>query len=183
MFEYQIDDAYGNTEFPCGKGDYGYTLCPPQSADKPEGFYVVAYNLLDQPVTLEDPDYYYTYAFVFDSDGDSANNWVPLSQYPKDFFKDTDRWFVINYAPSSGWSMEVSDVRSGSIEPIASGARITISEGALMLVVPLEEFDDSTPQYRVTSFRHRGDFGLQPPHDWTGDIVPTVDEPLATVQP
>ena len=49
--------------------------------------------------------------------------------------------------------------------------------------LPLGAFDDSTSQYRVTSFRHRGDYGLQPPHDWTGDIAPTVDEPLATVQP
>jgi hypothetical protein len=79
--------------------------------------------------------------------------------------------------------MTVKDATSGSPQVVASGARMTISDGAIMLVVPMTEFVDQSPSYRVTSFRHRGDFGLNPPHDWSGDIVPTVDEGLVELAP
>jgi hypothetical protein len=35
------------------------------------------------------------------------------------------------------------------------------------------------PRYRVTAFRHTGDYGMNPPHDWNGDVEPMVDVGLS----
>lgn len=72
--------------------------------------------------------------------------------------------------------MNVTDALNGQTLPVASNARILISENVIGLVVPRAELGPD-PSYRVTSFRHAGDFGLQG-GEWNADVVPPVHEPL-----
>src|SRR5690606_18817381 len=123
---------------------------------------------------------HHQYAFVFDSDADPSNNYQASSQYPNDFFDNTDRWYVASYTPQQGWRIEVSNASGGTITPISSDARIVIDGAMMMLLVPADELASPCPPYRMTAFTHRGDYGLNPPYDWSGDVEPPVDMPLET---
>jgi hypothetical protein len=140
------------------------------------GEHIMLYNVLDATVPLDQDTYFYQYGFVFDADGDGGNNYVPLPEYPKDFFVDTDRWYVATYDPAAGWTMDVTNARDGALEPVASAARIVLTGNAIILVVPSSEFEVTTPAYRLTAFRHVGDWGAS--GEWSADVVPTVDEGL-----
>ena len=65
---------------------------------------------------------------------------------------------------------------------VASAARVIIRGNAMLLVVPRSEFKVDKPKFRVTSFAHKGDFGIKPPHVWSGDPTPAVDQPLAEIK-
>ena len=56
---------------------------------------------------------------------------------------------------------------------------LTLEDNVILLVAPASEFGVSNPMYRVTAFSHTGDFGANPPHDWSGDQHPRVTEGLA----
>lgn len=120
----------------------------------------------------------YQYAFVFDADGDTTNNYEASVEYPNDFFQDTDRWYVATYDPTTGWAMEVTDATNGTLTTVPSAARIVIQGNAIVLAVPAAEFALVRPKYRLTAFRHTGDYGLNPPHDWDGSLWPPVDQGL-----
>ena len=49
----------------------------------------------------------------------------------------------------------------------------------MSLRVPVDEMVAPWPRYRVTAFAHQGDFGLNPPYVWSGDVQPPVEEGLA----
>ncbi len=57
-------------------------------------------------------------------------------------------------------------------------ARIIIFENTMVLVVPASEFAVAKPDYRITAFRHTGDYGMSPPHDFDGSIWPSVADGL-----
>jgi hypothetical protein len=50
----------------------------------------------------------------------------------------------------------------------------------VMLVVPASEFQVDLPTYRLTSFKHMGDWGWYDP--WSADVQPTVAEGLSPIQ-
>lgn len=178
----QINNAFGNTYYPCGLGLNGLTLCAQGAARWEAGRYVIITNALEGNVPLADPTHYYQYGFVFDSDGDASNNYVPPPAFAKDFFRDTDRWYDASYDPASGWTLKVTDARNGDLVPAQSTARVIIASNTMTLVVPREELSAQALEYRVTAFRHLGDFGLNPPNDWSGDVEPPVDQALRTVK-
>ncbi len=169
----------GREDFPCGEGDFGYTVCPNIPLTPTEGDYFLVWTSTEGEIPLDDPDHTYQFGFVFDADGDTGNNYQGSGEYANDFYDDTDRWYSVQYSPAGGWELVVTDARAGSgFQQIASAARVMIYGGALLLAVPTSEFTDPTPRYRVTAFAHHGDWGLNPPHYWSGDLHPTVAEGL-----
>lgn len=164
--------------FPCGAGPNGYTVCPAMPLAMAAGDYLFAYLSVEEDIPLSSSRLI-TYGFVFDTDGDTSNNYVPHPSYPDDFFKDSDRWYTVEYAPGTGWTLICRDATNSVISEVPTAARAIISGNCLLLVVPRSEFAVPDPSYRVTAFTHTGDFGANPPHDWSGDQHPRVSEGLA----
>jgi hypothetical protein len=82
-----------------------------------------------------------------------------------------------------GWTMSARDARGGTIMPMSTAARIWIRRNTVTLIAPASELGTTMPPYRVTAFRHTGDYGIDPPHDWSGDVEPTVAQGLAPFTP
>ncbi|MFN0245615.1 MAG: hypothetical protein ACKV2T_01820 [Kofleriaceae bacterium] len=159
------------------------SLSRPAMIDPPPGEYFAFAQVLKGELPAQDPVNHYQYAFVFDADGDTSNNYTPLAQYPADFFKDTDRWYELLYTPSAGWTTKVSTARGSSIQVAQSDAQLLVVGSVILLLVPVSEFASSTPAYRFTAFRHTGNYGLQPPHDFDGYVDPPVAMGLHTFEP
>ena len=174
-----VTKLYGNTDFPCGSGPNGTTLCPQPLQTVPAGDFIVLFTLVEKPIPLADPTNLYQYAFVFDADGVAANNYQPSAAYPNDFFKGSDRWYEVSYKPGAGWSAKVSRIVNNVPQTEVSAARITINGNVIALVVPASEFSAPKPSFRITAFRHTGDYGLNPPYNWDGSIWPNVATGLA----
>lgn len=164
-------------DFPCGTSGGRTVLCGSQSVFPP-GEYVTAAIVTVGAIPLADAERLHQYGFVFDADGDASNNYQASSQFPNDFFDNTDRWYVASYSPADGWSLQVSDASGGSISSATSAARIIIEGQTMRLIVPATEFAISCPDYRMTAFTHTGDYGINPPHDWSADVEPAVALPL-----
>lgn len=177
LSESDLNAAFHNTFYPCGAGDHGYTVCPESPADLAAGDFVIAYQVMKGEIPVADAANHYQYGFVFDSDALGDNNyWGSL---PYDFFADSDRWYEALYDPDDGWSLKVSTASSSSSTEVASEARVIIDGAAIVLVVPASEFTSEAPPYRVTAFRHTGDWGLEDPYDWNGDMSPPLNRGLA----
>ena len=88
-------------DFPCGDGPHGHTVCSTMAVDMAEDDYVFAYFSAEEDIPLNSTRLI-TYGFVFDSDGDPSNNYVPHPSFPDDYFKDTDRWYTLEYVPLAG---------------------------------------------------------------------------------
>lgn len=161
---------------PCGQSDDEVVLCGAETYPHDEALVTTMVTAGDIP--LADLEYHHQYAVVFDSDDDPSNNYQAPPDYPNDFFHATDRWYVVTYAPGAGWSLDVSVARDGDVTPVASDARAVIEGRSIFLMIPPSELDVECPPYRTTAFTHKGDYGLQPPHEWSGDVEPAVDAPL-----
>jgi hypothetical protein len=146
----------------------------------PAGEVVVLAMILGAEVPLADATHHHQYAFVFDADGEAANDYVPAAEYPYDFFQGTDLWLSALYDPASGWRMEASSVLAdGQIVAQFSWARIVVAGNTIFALVPRGELgNQACPEHRMTAFTHLGDWGLQPPHVWMGDTEPPVDDGL-----
>jgi hypothetical protein len=178
--KWKIDRIFNNSELECGQGPNGYTICPAPKNVMPAGDYVVVTMAQLEKIPLADATNLYQYAAVFDADGDATNNFVPLAAYPKDFFKDTDRWYEALYAPGTGWKLKVSTAHGMTITPVTdSFARVVIVDNVLYFVIPRSELPAAKLGYRVTAFRHKGDYGLKEPFDYDANVTPPVDTPLA----
>lgn len=164
------------TQFPCGDGPIGKTVCGTAGAFTP-GDWVVLVSDFDSAIPLADPTWRYQHAFVFDADGIAANDYVAPAKYPKDFFAGTDKWFQLFYEPGKGWSVKVVDVRISNTNPVPSAARFVIAGRELAIFIPRAELDGAAPTFRVTTFRHQGDYGLSGgPVDLS--YYPLLGEPL-----
>ncbi len=178
----QVDLLYGRGDFPCGTGPNAFTVCPNIPLQPTGGDFFLVWNSLDAEVPLTDAEHQFQYGFVFDADGDTGNNYQGSGDYANDFYDDTDRWYSVEKTIGGAWTLKVTDARTGSgFQEIASAARVIIHEDAMLLMVPASEFADATPRYRVTAFAHHGDYGLNDPFYWSGDLAPPVAEGLATL--
>jgi len=173
-----IDKAFNKSTFECGNGPNGYTLCPSPADPVPAGETLVLVNRVEKPIPLADSTNHFQYGFVFDADGDTTNNYQPSASYPNDFFKDTDRWYEADYDPTSGWTLKVSDATGGTPKQVTSHARIIIRDDTITLVVPASEFKVQKPKFRLTAFRHTGDYGINPPYNWDASVWPAVADGL-----
>ncbi|MBX3233134.1 MAG: hypothetical protein KIT84_20290 [Labilithrix sp.] len=169
-----LDARFNNSDFPCGAGPNGFTLCPSPVQPLVEGSYLMLYATVQDPIPLTDATNHFQYGFVFDADGNPSNNYVPAAAYPNDFFKGTDRWYAAEYSPAAGWSLKVTDASGGSTSSATSMARVILRDDTILLVVPASEFSVPAPSYRTTLFRHTGDYGANAPHDWDGAVDPPV---------
>lgn len=185
----QHDAALGSSgskqTYPCGSGTDVYRVCGSlYQAPTQAGDWLFVVLQVSANVPLADPANYYQYGFVFDADGDLTNNYQASAAYPNDYYQNTDRWYSVTYAPGTGWDLEVVDASSTKApQYVYSAATALINGNIIMLVVPLSEFAVTNPTYRVTAFRHSGDYGQSPPFDWSGDYHPDIDQPLAAITP
>jgi len=179
----RVRQAGSPPELPDGAGPNGFTIAATPGLLLEGGDYIVAWQATTGTIPLADPAQTYQYGFVFDADGVAANNYVPSASFPNDFFKGTDRWYEVRYTPATGWSLVVTDARNGAFLTVSSAATAVISDNTITLVVPASEFQVQRPTYRVTAFCHLGDFGIPAPHDWSGDLSPSVAEGLAPIPP
>jgi hypothetical protein len=179
--DFLLQGAFLNTYFPCGAGTYGTTLCPVMDTPGKAGRWFVIQTQLGADVPLKDSVYSYQYGFVFDADDDPGNNYQADPRYADDYYQGTDRWYSAEYSPQAGWQLKVSDARNGQIRPVTSSARLVISGSTMSLFVPATEFSAVNPGYRITAFRHKGDYGQMPPHDYSADTHPPVRMPLRRV--
>lgn len=172
-------DDGGGENFPLGQGSNGLTVKALPALPLQEGDYCAFWMSTSAAIPLADPQQSYQYAFVMDADLNAANNYVPIGQFSDDYFKDTDRWYELTYTPTGGWTVQCKVVGAGNtITTVASAAHMIIRGDTILLFVPRSEFGVAKPPFRATSFCHGGDFGLNPPHEWSGDPTPTVHEPL-----
>ena len=177
----QVSQLFNTTpQFPCGMGPNGFTLCPTTVGAMPAGDYFVLSNVFEGAIPLSDPSNYYQYGFVFDADAILTNNYQPSAPYLNDFFKDTDRWYTADYSPMTrAWTLKVVDARGGTFTTVTnSSSRIVMQGNSLTLVVPRSEFTSMDPGYRLSAFRHTGNYGTMPPYDYDGSLSPPVSEGL-----
>jgi hypothetical protein len=173
----KVQQSGGGPVFPEGQGPDGYTVAAHMPLQLAEGeYHIVHFSCADViPIVSTDTTVVYQYAFVFDSDGNTTNNYTTMDN---DFFNDTDRWYVMSYTDAQGWMLTVSTAFDGNVVEVASAARVIIRDNAMTLFVPASEFAVSDPSYRVTAFCHNGDFGINPPYNWSGDLHPPVADGL-----
>lgn len=173
----------GIAEFPEGQGPNGYRVSASPSVPLAEGEYITFWMSVSDDIPLSATTELFQYAFVCDSDANPANNYVPSPAFPDDFFGGTDRWYELNYAPSSGWALTCKAVGAGNvISTVASGARAILSGDTIVMVVPRAEFVVPNPPFRASTFAHLGDFGQSAPFTWSGDPTPSVADGLQTWQ-
>lgn len=163
--------------FPCGEGPVGTTLCDPAAGAFAPGEYVFVLATFGGEIPTDDPAGTFQHAFVFDADGIASNNYVPSSEYPKDFFQGTDKWYQVFYTPDEGFSLRVIDSRVSVSNPVATGARLIVAGREFAAFIPRAELDGTAPGFRVTTFRHEGDYGLSG-GPWDASYHPPLDEPL-----
>ncbi|MFC1502513.1 T9SS type A sorting domain-containing protein [bacterium] len=139
--------------------------------------YLIFFNVMQDTIPLIDPENYYQFGFVFDIDGDTTNNYQPAPEFAYDFYQDTDYWIEVIYDPAFGWFMFVNDVSNGELYPADSDAKMIIVGNTLITFVPKDEFLADVIGYRMTAYRHTGDWGMTS-GDWDGDVQPPVAEGL-----
>lgn len=168
-----------DSQAPCGSNSFGVTVCGPGAP--PPGQTVVIFTSYAAPITFTSPGQIYQRGFVFEPDANASNNYVPSSQYANDFFAGTQLWFDVARSASGVFSLSATDATNNVITPVpGTAARAVLHGDAAMLLVPIGELGGAPPQgYRVTAFRHTGDYGIPAPHDWDGSLFPAVADGLA----
>ena len=158
--------AMGNTLYECGENVDGMlTVCPGNAGAVSAGEFVVLAMLQEGEIPLEDPDRYFTYAAVFDSDGDTSNNFEFMPPYDWDLYQGTDRWYELIWDPDFGWQVIVRQL--GENQEAASSARVVIDGRLVVFFIPVSEFAVSRPGYRLTAFVHDGTYS---PEASAGDV-------------
>lgn len=171
----RVDRGMSQRATTCGPAAGYLVVCPPDPDPGKFTDYYVMTMRLEAPLPPKASPGIYTYAFVLDVDGKPENNFKPEPAFPNDFYKDTDTWYEIVKAANGEFLLEIWLQSLGAPQK-RSGARALIKDDALMLVVPAPELASVPAGYRMTTFKHSGDFGMQ--GDWSGDTSPRVGQPL-----
>ncbi|HWB76732.1 MAG TPA: caspase family protein [Nannocystaceae bacterium] len=162
-------------DVPCGPGATYNVFCTGQTLAI-DGPVAIVWGRVAAPIDPDEKTFSYQYGFVFDTDGDDANNYVPSPSYPSDFFAGTDQWFYTVHNAGEGWYTWASSAAAGFAN-VPSSERIIVAGDLVALVVNEDEVHPDTASYRITAFRHLGDYGQSMP--WSGDVVPAVADGLA----
>ncbi len=165
-------------DVPCGPGDGYEVLCTAQTQPL-DGPVAIFYGLVAGDIDPAEPELSYQFGFVFDTDGDPSNDYEPLPQYPADFFAFTDLWLYTVHPAGEGWYTWASSGDAGFAN-VPSSERFVILGDAVVLIVDEDEISPESASWRMTAFRHYGDYGASMP--WSGDVVPEVGDPLTPVQ-
>lgn len=169
-----IRTTFNFTIFPVGEVvDGRLTVAPSKVEAMPKGELLVLAMELDGEVPLNDPDHFYTYAAVLDSDGDSTNNFQYMDPYDWDYFQGTDLWYQLDWNPMMGeWQLYVSWWNGQSAVEASINARAVIDGNLVVFFIPVEGFKTARPDYRLTAFAHDGTYA---PEASGGDV--TGDDP------
>jgi hypothetical protein len=159
-------------DFPCGDGPNGFTVCGGQPWV--DGDIVVVAGATEEDIPLDQTDWNVEFSAVFDADGNASNNYVADPAYPNDFFQDTDQWYVARYTPGVGWELAASTAVDSNIQSMTSAARVVFTGNAVLWIIPASELGVACPDWRVTTFAHKGDYGINPPNEWSGRLEPPV---------
>jgi len=105
-------------------------------------------------------------------------------------FRDTDRWYQLNYSPvTSSWTIAVTQWDGAQAQPITSGARAVMMGNALFWFIPASELTAATPPFRVSAFRHDGTYAAAASAgdvngaDPTEALTPLVMPAIVVVEP
>lgn len=158
-----VMEAWGNTIYECGTNEGGrIVVCPTDVQSMPAAggdvwMFAMAFA---EAVPQASTDHSFTYSAVFDSDGDSANDWQFFPPFDFDLFRDTDRWYQLVWDHSAGqWLISVTQI-DGNQQPtvVPSAVRAVIEGDTIVFFIPASEFALDAPPYRLTSFGHDGLF-------------------------
>lgn len=150
-----------NSRYPCGSTENAYVICADGTGDLVAGDYYVVGTQLAAFVPLSSTEYSYIYSMVWESDGDSANDWVIQGPYDYDLYQGADRWYELVWDHKTAeWHYYVVQVTSGKGGPVAtaSNGRALIMDDKIIFITPADEFPSVEPLYRVGSFAHLGNY-------------------------
>jgi hypothetical protein len=174
------DDTF---PFECGSQDNCMlVVCPDSVLPMPAGDMVQVASMYAEDVPLADEGHSLIYSAVFDSDGESADDWVYFPPYDWDLFRDTDRWYQLIWDHLNGtWSVTVTQVDSSqNTADVQSTARAVIWGSTINWFISGTEFPSDQPGYRVTSFGHDGYYSANDRGADVSGADPT--EPLLQVE-
>jgi len=109
--------------------------------------------------------YFESYSFVFDSDLDPENNFVPLPEFDYDYFQDTDLWYTWMYTPGAGWNFMATRADG---TPVVSKARAFIYNNLFIALIPEDELGKDGFSYRGTAEVHDGTYQ---PDFYSGNVT------------
>ena len=172
-------DAY----FPCGyTNSYDFTRCNTAGPTAPGEY--IAVTVVLHGMVPGFTEKWYQYAVVFDQDGDESNNFQAREPYTRDGMDNADRLYDVVHDPVHGWV-----ARSGFYDPVTdqvyahtTQARVIAHGNTIIVLIPKDEFTADLPKFRVTTFCHEGDFGLEG-GPFSGDHQSRVGDPLLEVWP
>jgi hypothetical protein len=176
-----LDIKMNFTEFPCNEEVNGVlTVCSPTADNLEAGEFLVFGMELEGEIPLDDPDLFYVYSVVLDTDGDPGNNYQFMPPYNWDYYQNTDTWYELTWDPyRSVWELALRDVRQGQALARHTDARVMISENLIYFVIPAAELETARPGYRMTSFAHDGTYAPEASGGDVTGIDPT--EPLQQI--
>ncbi|MFO1052915.1 MAG: hypothetical protein U1F36_11935 [Planctomycetota bacterium] len=164
--------------FPEGHGSLAYRWSAMPGRALQPGFYNFAYMHLRENVPFTEDNRRFQYAFLFDRDGDTSNNYQGQAPYDLDFWNGTDTAFQLVKAPGSAWQFSAVSSRNNNIVPFDTEALLLACDDVLMLMFPQDDIDDLLycPKCRCTAFESALDYGQNAPHDWFGSLRPERGE-------
>jgi hypothetical protein len=158
---------------PCGLHGDAHTLC----GDRPyDGDHLVVLAHLAAPVDFG-TDRIHQYAFVFDRDGDPADDYLAAGAYPKDTWDHSDLRYELAI---SGGRSQVNVTEGADFAALSSGARVHVDGDLIMGFIPQDEVGTvgGAVPMRATTFWHLGDYGEGPDEAFNIDLFPVVGEPF-----
>lgn len=160
---------------PCGLHEGTHTLCGGRAFD---GDHLVVLAQLGAPVDF-DTDRIHQYAFVFDRDGDPADDYIAGGAYPNDTWDHSDLRYELAI---DGGSSQVNVTEGAGFAPVSSGARIHVADDLIMGFIPQDELgvDGGAVPMRATTFWHLGDYGEGSDEAFGIDLFPIVGQPFWT---
>ena len=134
-------------------------VCPAGSEVMPAGTVHTYTMLLKQAVPLADEGRSFIYSLVFDSDGNSANNWRFVEPFDWDYFQGADLWIQLIWDHRTQvWTVTVTRVDEQQHTSVLSTStvRVIINGRAITFKVSGGEFSLAKPLFRFAAFGHDG---------------------------
>ncbi|HEX6548532.1 MAG TPA: hypothetical protein VF134_07315 [Candidatus Dormibacteraeota bacterium] len=169
----------GLSALECGDHAGVLTVCR-QPGALPPGRYWIGYQRLRAAPPANISQGYYQYGLVF-GDGNPADGYVPNPDN-NDFFKGAIVVNALIYDATRPdrihpWTLYTQ--RQVNNQPVVtnSAARVIMNGRSLIWVIPMDDVNFKTPTSRMTSFFSPStDFGISPPHQWSGLESPPVND-------
>jgi hypothetical protein len=153
------DTDFNMSTYECGEATAArVTVCPTDVQPMPEGELFTFVMELAESVPTASTTASYVYSLAVDSDGDPANDFVPLPEFPLDYFRGTDRWYELRWDHLAGsWSVTVTQLdAAGARSQVPSTVRAVIEGARVTFFVAASELPATVPTYRLSAYRDDG---------------------------